>query len=292
MQKYSIRPIAFRPELVDLFGDIETALYFQQIVYWSDKGSREDGLFYKTVKDFQYEITLSRYKQERARKKLLTMNLIECKNMRTPSGLTSLHFGLTETGKEIAFGNASFLHSRNASFLQSGMRVSSNPSRDTESTNREYSIDSDSNDAVKHDASKQDEQVAGKNDVKSDDAHKACEDAVESVAKPSKANVVPEGFETFWEAYGNAVSGIPRKVGKQAAKRAFPRALKHIPLDVMLKAIEEQANTDQWQNGFQPHASTWLNQERWEDDVESMMDHKKPSGNNGSKDVKKHNYIN
>lgn len=69
-------------------------------------------------------------------------------------------------------------------------------------------------------------------------------------------------FETFWRAY-------PRKQGKKPARRAFQKA--DAPIDVLLAAIERQKCSDQWQreNGrFIPLAATWLNQARWEDDVE------------------------
>ena len=38
-----------------------------------------------------------------------------------------------------------------------------------------------------------------------------------------------------------------------------------------MRALETQKKSDQWQrdNGaFIPHASTWLNQQRWEDELE------------------------
>lgn len=71
-------------------------------------------------------------------------------------------------------------------------------------------------------------------------------------------------FDQFWDAY-------PRKVAKEAARKAFA---KHKPdealLNTMLSALETQKASDQWtrDNGqFIPHASTWLNQKRWEDDL-------------------------
>lgn len=72
-------------------------------------------------------------------------------------------------------------------------------------------------------------------------------------------------FETFWKAY-------PRKVNKQGAEKAFKK-LK--PNDDLFKAImdglENQKKSKQWtrDNGqYIPHASTWLNGKRWEDELE------------------------
>ncbi|MFA5424551.1 MAG: hypothetical protein WC374_11920, partial [Phycisphaerae bacterium] len=71
-------------------------------------------------------------------------------------------------------------------------------------------------------------------------------------------------FELFWKAY-------PRKAGKKKAQEWWE---KHKPngelLEKILKAILEQSQTEQWQKDggkFIPHPITWLNQERWNDEV-------------------------
>ena len=68
-------------------------------------------------------------------------------------------------------------------------------------------------------------------------------------------------FDRFWVAY-------PRKVGKQAARKAFERV--NQPVERLLSALERQRNDPQWQreNGrYIPHPVTWLNQGRWEDEA-------------------------
>ena len=71
-------------------------------------------------------------------------------------------------------------------------------------------------------------------------------------------------FEKFWQSY-------PRKVGKGAARRAFMKLKPSYDLTLkMIDAIDWQKKTDQWQkdNGqYIPHPTTWLNQERWEDEM-------------------------
>ena len=67
-------------------------------------------------------------------------------------------------------------------------------------------------------------------------------------------------FERFWQAY-------PRKVGKQAALKAWDKTKPNI--EEVLIALEWQKETDQWyKNGgqFIPNPSTYLNQHRWEDE--------------------------
>ena len=74
----------------------------------------------------------------------------------------------------------------------------------------------------------------------------------------------PVVFERFWAAY-------PRKVGKQAAERAWAR-IEPSPefADKLLTALELQKQQPGWleDNGqFIPHASSWLNGGRWTDEV-------------------------
>ena len=71
------------------------------------------------------------------------------------------------------------------------------------------------------------------------------------------------GFETFWSAY-------PKKVGKEKCLNWF---LIHRPndelLQKMLTSIEAYKNTKQWSNPqYIPHPYTWLNQGRWDDEIE------------------------
>lgn len=68
-----------------------------------------------------------------------------------------------------------------------------------------------------------------------------------------------EDFELFWIVY-------PLKKAKEAARRAFPRALRTTTMPTILHAIERQQDWDQWRRGFIPNASTWLNQARWNDE--------------------------
>ncbi|MEW9570538.1 hypothetical protein ABQJ54_02100 [Rhodanobacter sp. Si-c] len=72
-------------------------------------------------------------------------------------------------------------------------------------------------------------------------------------------------FERFWSAY-------PRHVGKRAAVKALAKLRPDVALlDVMLAALARQRQSDQWQRDggqFIPHAATWLNGRRWEDETE------------------------
>jgi uncharacterized protein YdaU (DUF1376 family) len=71
-------------------------------------------------------------------------------------------------------------------------------------------------------------------------------------------------FAEFWLAY-------PRKVAKSKAAQAWLKLSPNRELvAVILAAVEAQKRSEQWtkDNGqFIPHATTWLNQERWNDEL-------------------------
>lgn len=69
-------------------------------------------------------------------------------------------------------------------------------------------------------------------------------------------------FDRFWKAY-------PKKVGKDAAQRAFDKRKPDADLtDKMVETVETWKKTSEWmhENGkFIPNPATWLNQGRWKD---------------------------
>ena len=73
-------------------------------------------------------------------------------------------------------------------------------------------------------------------------------------------------FDTFWQEY-------PKKVGKGAAKKAFEKARQGgVTLESLVTAVRRQKCGSQWSKDdgqYIPHPATWLNQERWEDEVYS-----------------------
>lgn len=69
-------------------------------------------------------------------------------------------------------------------------------------------------------------------------------------------------FEDFWRLY-------PRKVSKRAAEKSWKREVLSTPPDQIIEGLRRQlpfyAIRDQQ---FIPHPSTWLNNARWEDEVQ------------------------
>lgn len=72
----------------------------------------------------------------------------------------------------------------------------------------------------------------------------------------------PKEFEDFWTEY-------PRKVAKTTAYRAWQKL--NPPVEEVIAGLRAYKDSDQWtrDNGrYIPHPATWLNQKRWEDEVE------------------------
>lgn len=76
-------------------------------------------------------------------------------------------------------------------------------------------------------------------------------------------------FDKFWQAY-------PKKVSKKQAQKSWKKINPSLELfEKILKALEMVKQTEQWKkdNGkYVPYPATWLNQERWTDEINMMQD--------------------
>ena len=75
-------------------------------------------------------------------------------------------------------------------------------------------------------------------------------------------------FEQFWEA-------CPKKIGKKPAFEAFVRACENTEPFVIISAMQAFAKhhrSTKTEDRYITHASTWLNQQRWEDDLPNLPD--------------------
>lgn len=81
--------------------------------------------------------------------------------------------------------------------------------------------------------------------------------------KPPKTSAAGDmRFNAFWQAY-------PSKVGKIDARKAFDKLAPNDELlQRMLEAIANQSASKRWKDGFIPNPSTWLNQGRWDDELQ------------------------
>lgn len=84
--------------------------------------------------------------------------------------------------------------------------------------------------------------------------------------EPEENPQSPQGgddpFDFFWNLY-------PRKVGKEAARKAFDKAAKKAPVSDIMAGLHAQLPAIlATEPRFQPHPATWLNQGRWQDEVQ------------------------
>lgn len=81
-------------------------------------------------------------------------------------------------------------------------------------------------------------------------------------------------FEEFWRVYD-------KKVSKTTAKKAWDKIkMTDALFEEIMIAIRNQLKYDQWSSKqYQPHASTWLNQKRWEDEIVPSKEQTKNQGN-------------
>ena len=82
---------------------------------------------------------------------------------------------------------------------------------------------------------------------------------------PKKTDLQEERFGVFWSSY-------PKKVGKQAALKSWKKIKPTAELfERILSSLEMAKQSDQWQREhgrFIPNPTTWLNQGRWDDELE------------------------
>lgn len=87
----------------------------------------------------------------------------------------------------------------------------------------------------------------------------------------------PPMFELLWKSY-------PKKSAKEDAFKAFKKL--HIQSEAelapLIKSVEDHKRSKQWQSGVIPHLATYLNQRRWEDEIEEL----KPSPTYSTMDPK------
>lgn len=74
-----------------------------------------------------------------------------------------------------------------------------------------------------------------------------------------------DAFASFWEAY-------PKKELKKKSQEIWKNRKLDKHVQAVLSFIEKAKDTDRWKRGFIPQPTTFLNGERWNDDVEAYND--------------------
>lgn len=81
------RSVAYYPSIALVLGDVKTAVFLCQFLYWEGKQDDPDGWIYKRQSDLTNETGLSRYEQEGARKQLKGLGMLEEQRRGVPARL-------------------------------------------------------------------------------------------------------------------------------------------------------------------------------------------------------------
>lgn len=85
----------------------------------------------------------------------------------------------------------------------------------------------------------------------------------DNLSENQKNILVNQQFEDWWQHY-------PKKTGKGQARNAYRGAVKKVTHEELIEAADRFSQQCQHkEKQFIPHASTWLNGERWLDEDES-----------------------
>ena len=91
-------------------------------------------------------------------------------------------------------------------------------------------------------------------------------DSVVSASSSKEEGKKVGNFEAWWKMY-------PKKVGKRKCAsvwKSLEKSRELPPLSDMLEKLQRQVRLDrQWREGFIPNPETYLNQGRWDDDIDT-----------------------
>jgi len=98
------------------------------------------------------------------------------------------------------------------------------------------------------------------------------DDLFSEESEPEKRDQTSVDFERFWKEY-------PKKAGKPAARKAFEKAIKRAPAEIIIVRAKRYAAWLTDGDGFKPHPKHpqgWLNDDRWDDAELRDADPNKP----------------
>ena len=80
------------------------------------------------------------------------------------------------------------------------------------------------------------------------------------------SDTVPNSFDAFWSVY-------PLRKGKGQARTAYVRALRKASPEAIADGAKRYASDPRRDPKFTAHPATWLNGERWDDELENSKQH-------------------
>lgn len=254
---YDKRKLAIPRVYLDMLkADMNASILLAQLVYWSDKGKRKDGLFYKSMTELTEETTLTPYKLNRAKDKLIERGLASVE-VRRANGSPINHWRLNtnriieEISKQTTTKK---LNSDCQETYESTTKKLSNPLPRKLVIHCEETYESTTKKLGNHEH---------KNTTKSTTEDYNTHSHKEGGSEREEQLIA---FDRLWQAYEK----------KEDRARAF-EAFKDLKpndelLEQMIKAVNHQNDLNHWkteeENGrYIPLLANWIRGKRWEDEV-------------------------
>ncbi|HGE5984796.1 TPA: hypothetical protein ACGGR3_002160 [Vibrio cholerae] len=243
MIEFLDRPIAFHRIFVELGLGITGALFLSQSLYWSRR-TNESGWFYKTQEEWEEETGLSRREQDSARKRLKSLGIIEEKKQGVPC---RVFYKVNGEKLLVLLSKRSDQKSENPVCSKQTIQFGEK---------RQTSLNESANLVCTNPPSSD----GGISQTKTENTHRLPETTTKTLS------VIEQCFEHFWKIF-------PTKKAKKQAFDKFKAIVKRRSespeeFTTMLCA-DVHARLQNGQFGFDKlHATTYLNQERWNDDHE------------------------
>jgi hypothetical protein len=90
--KKRVWSIPVRQEYIGFTGNIKNAVFLTQLIYWAERANRADGGVYKTSKQWQAELGLSKRELENARKTLEDLGILTVEPHRANGHFTNHYY--------------------------------------------------------------------------------------------------------------------------------------------------------------------------------------------------------
>ncbi|MGN6580174.1 MAG: hypothetical protein ACTHJ1_09330 [Bordetella sp.] len=251
---------------------MNASVLFGQLYYWQPKASSPLGV-HKTVEELEAETGLTYEEQRTARRMLKALGVlvetskrIEHKTyFRIDDDRLDQLLADSQKGASAGMGNAQL-----ARLGKSISRNGESPSREMGKTQLANSGESSSrggetlsrgggNTQFVNEVKTTAETTAKKNPLTPLSPDKPTTQAV-SVGKPKGTE---SKFERWWQTWPRS----PRKVGKGDCEKRWQRHGLDAHAEVIIAHTAAMKLTRQWKEGFEPAPATYLNGQRWRDDV-------------------------
>lgn len=256
--------LSINKSLISMFGLVKAgymAYLMDKCHYFLYTNQTDDEWFYVKDKDLNDKLGLSRHVIKKCRKELIEIGIIETKTQNIPHTIIrttfyKINFDVLKDIENEIYSKKYELESektsddhakneRDENFKLRSLKIETSEFKNLHSGDKNFKLVLYKLKQSKKTDKKNKKHVVG--------------------FQRTKKYITPNDFEKFWKSY-------PRKVQKPKAKEAWDNLCydlktsgEKITLEELNKAIETEKGSWNYVNEkYIPHASTWINQRRWE----------------------------